>query len=133
MPQLQNLVLTDRTTPTAVNHTFSPRDIVGGVGQVVESTGVPIGDNRCTVDLKQKPSGVYVGRVRLTLPVVQTQVVNGVSSPVVVRTAYANTEFVFAPTSTEDERKNAVGMVASALDASKVLVNDTLVKLQGVY
>lgn len=133
MPQLANLVLTDRTAPTPVNHTFTPREIKDGVGTVVESTGVPVGDNRCAIQLRQTPQGSYKGTVRLTLPVVQTQVIAGITSPVVVRTAYANVEFTFAQTSTEEERKNAVGMLASALDASKAVVNDTLVKLQGVY
>lgn len=134
MPQLQNLVLTDRATP-AVNHTFTPRDAnASGSGTVVESTGVPIGDLRATVGLTQTNGvGNYKGTVRLTLPVVQTQTINGVSSPVVVRTAYASCEFTFSPSSTEQERKDAVGMLMSALDPSKALVNDTLVKLQAVY
>jgi hypothetical protein len=132
MPQLANLVLTDRTTPTPVNHTFTPREISDGTGYVVESTGVPIGDNRFAVSLKQTPNGSYKATARLTLPITQTQTINGVSSPVVVRTAYANVEFTFAASSTEDERKNAVGMLVSSLDAAK-WVNDLVVKLQGVY
>lgn len=133
MPQLQNLVLTDRTTPTAIDHTFTPREITGGVATIVESTGVPIGDNRCTVSLKRTATGRYKGEVRLTIPVVQNQTINGVTSPVVVRTAYANCEFTFDATSSEVERANAVGMLASALAPAKVLVNDCIVKLQGVY
>lgn len=133
MPQLQNLVLKDRKTPTAIDHTFTPSDITGGVGEVVESTGTPIGNNRCTVSLKQTATGRYKGEVRLTIPVVQTQTINGVSSPVVVRTAYANVEFTFDKTSSEAERADIVGMMADALAPTKVLVNDTIVKLQGVY
>lgn len=135
MPQLASIVLTDRAT-TPVNHTFQPRDIVAGVAEVVESTGVPIGDNSLTVSLK-KPgangSPRYKGVLKLVLPIVQTQTVNGVSTPVVVRTSYATVEFSFDKTSTEQERKDAVGMIQSALDPSKALVNDSLVKLQGVY
>lgn len=133
MPQLSNLILKDRATPTPVDHTFTPRDITEGVGMVVESTGTPIGDNRATISLKKTPSGRYKGNVRLVLPVVQTQTINGVSSPVVVRTAYANVEVDFDQTSSEAERANAVGMLADALAPAKTLVNDTIVKLQGVY
>lgn len=132
MPQLQNLVLTDRAA-TPVAHTFAPRDIQSGVGAVVESSGVPVGDSRYTISLRQTASKKYVGTVKLSVPVVQNQTVNGVTSPTVVRTAYAEATFTFDATSTEQERKDLVGMFASGFDASKVLVNDTLVKLQGVY
>lgn len=132
MPQLQNIVLTDRAA-TPVNHTFVPLDIQNSVGTVVESTGIPIGQNALSVSLRQTAGGRYKGVLKLVLPIVQTQTVNGVSSPVVVRTAYADLTFSFDASSTEQERKDMVGMLASSLDPAKVLVNDTIVKLQGVY
>ncbi len=132
MPQLQNLVLTDRAA-TPVNHTFTPRDIVQGVGTVVESTGVPIGDGRVSVSLRQTAEGRYKASLRGSFPIVQNQTVNGVVLPVVVRTGYADVTFTFDKSSTEQERKDVVGMLMSALDPAKVLVNDTVVKLQGVY
>lgn len=132
MPQLQNLVLTDRAG-TPVNHTFTPRDIVDGVGTVVESTGVPIGDNRFTVSLKETSQGRYKAVMKGTFPIVQNQTVNGITTPVVVRTAYGTLEFSFDRSSTEQERKDAIGMMQSCLDPSKTLVNDAAVKLQGIY
>lgn len=132
MPQLQTLVLTDRTPTTAVDHTFQPRDIKTGVGAVVESTGVPIGDKRFTISLRQVNTR-YRAQMQLAVPVVQTQTINGVSTPVVVRTAYADLTFTFDAASTEQERTDIVGMLSSALGTSKTLVNDTVVKLQGVY
>jgi hypothetical protein len=132
MPQLQNLVLTDRAA-TPVDHTFTPRDITDGVGAVVESSGVPIGDKRVTVSLNRTGTNRYKPQVRFTFPVVQTETINGVSRPTVVRTAYADLTFNFDQSSTEQERKDAVGMVQSALDASETLTNDLLVKLEGIY
>lgn len=132
MPQLQNLVLTDRAT-TPVNHTFTPRDIVDGVGTVVESSGVPVGDKRFTASLRQTSEGRYKAAFKGTFPIVQDQTINGVTAPVVVRTAYADITFSFDAKSTEQERKDVVGMVESALGSAKTLVNDTVVKLQGVY
>lgn len=132
MPQLQTLVLTDRTPTTAVDHTFQPRDIKSGVGSVVESSGVPIGDKRFTISLRQVNSR-YRAQMQLAVPVVQTQTINGVSTPVVVRTAYADVTFTFDNASTEQERTDLVGMLQSSLAESKTLVNDTVVKLQGVY
>lgn len=133
MPQLQNLVLTDRAG-TPVNHTFTPRDIVGGMAEVVESTGVPIGDNRFKIALKETgATGRYNIDLKLSLPIVQNQTINGITTPVVVRTSRVTVNFSFDKTSTEQERKDAVGMIQSSLDTGKVLVNDTVVKLQGVY
>lgn len=132
MPQLQTLVLTDRTPTTAVDHTFQPRDIKNGVGTVVESTGVPIGDKRFTISLRQV-NNRYRAQMQLAVPVVQTQTINGVSTPVIVRTAYADLTFTFDAASTEQERTDVVGMLMDALGTSQTLVNDTVVKLQGVY
>jgi len=132
MPQLQTLVLKDRTTPTAVDHTFTPRDIKSGVGAVVETTGVPVGDSRFTISLRQV-NNRYRAQIQLAVPVVQNEVINGITTPKAVRTAYADVTFTFDSTSTEAERNNLVGMLADALAANKVLVNDTVVKLQGVY
>jgi len=134
MPQLASTTLTDRTPTTPVVHTFTPRDIVSGVGTVIETSGVPIGNSRLSVSLSQTASsGRYKAIVKLARPVVATQVVNGVSTPVVVRTAFADLTFTFDSTSSEQERNDIVGMLADALGTSKTLINDVVVKLQGVY
>lgn len=133
MPQLQNLILTDRTPTTPANLTFVPRDIdAKGVGTVVNSAGTPIGEKRVTVSMKKR-NARYYGQVRISLPVVATETINGVSKPVVVRTAFINVDVSFDEKSTEQERTDAVGLMASALATGKVLVNDALVKLEGVY
>lgn len=132
MPQLQNLVLTDRAT-TPVNHTFTPVNIdANGVGVVAETGTVPIGEPKYTIQNK-RVNGRFKVTLKLSVPIVQTQTINGVSTPVVVRTSYVDCQFTFDPTSSEQERKDVVGMFYSSLDSSKTLVNDTLVKLQGIY
>lgn len=132
MPQLQALVLKDRQA-TPVSHTFTPRNIVGGVGEVVESSGVPVGENRVTISLRKTQGGRYKGTLKMTFPIVQNQVVNGITTPVVVRSGYISVETDFDSTSSEAERNNAIGQLTDALGVDKVLINDTLVKLQGVY
>lgn len=131
MPQLQNLVLTDRAG-TPVNHTFVPRDIVNGVATVVESTGVAIGEKRVSISLRRTATKVR-GRLVLTLPVTMTETVNGIDRPTVVRTAIADVQLTFDQTSTEQERKDLIGQLASALEPGKVLVNDTFVLMQNPY
>lgn len=130
MPQLQNLILKDGAA-TPVNHTFVPKDIQGGVGMVKESTGVPVGDARFSISCKQIGNGDYKGQFSLTRPVVITDPGSGISS--VVRQCSFNGTFTFAQSSTEQERKDIVAMIADALAPAKVLVNDAFVKLEGVY
>lgn len=132
MPQLQNLVLTDRAA-TPVAHTFAPRSKDGGVAVVAESTGVPIGDPKFTLSTTKTAGGRFKTVMKLSIPVVQTQTVNGVSTPVVVRTAYVDATFSFGNNSSLQERKDAVGLFSSALAPGAVLVNDVLTKCEGVW
>jgi hypothetical protein len=64
---------------------------------------------------------------------VQTQTINGVSSPVVVRTAFAEVNFTFDALSSDQERKDCVGLIANALAASQTQINDLLVNLSDIY
>lgn len=133
MPTFQNLVLTDRQA-TPVAHTFVPRSIASdGSATVVESTGTPIGDNKVVITPSRTSTGRYKVAMDFLFPIVQTQTINGISTPVVVRQTNARLVFYFDQASTEAERNNAVGQIADSLGVSKTLVNDTLVKLQGIW
>jgi len=133
MPNLQNLVLKDRAA-TPVNHTFTPRGISSdGVASVAESSGVPIGNNTYSISLRTTPDGRYKGTAKLAVPIVQTQTINGISTPVVVRVARATLTLDYDKASTTQERKDIVGMLADSLDPAKTLVNSVLVDLEGVY
>lgn len=132
MPQLTNLVLKDRKA-TPVDHTFTPRDIVANVATVAETSGVPIGDNRVSVSIRKTPSNRYKAVVNFTFPVVANATINGIVTPTVVRTSYASLSFDFNQESSEAERNDIVGMVMDSLAPSKTLINDVVVKLQGIY
>jgi hypothetical protein len=132
MPTLTTTVLTDREA-TPVDHSFVPRDIVNGQGTLVETTGVPVGESKLQVALNRNTAGKFKPNLKLVVPVVQTQVISGISTPVVVRTSYVDLTVTFDPTSTEQERKNVMGMLYDAVGAGTAFVNDTFVKLEGVY
>lgn len=131
MPVLQTTTLTDRES-TPVTHTFVPRDLKDGKGVVVNSTGVPLGEERLSVSMKEATTR-YQGEVKLVLPVVQTETINGIDRPTVVRTNYVTLTVSWDKSSTQQERNNAIGMMAAALGTGKVLTNDALVKLESVY
>lgn len=100
---------------------------------MVESSGVPVGNNRFSISLRKTSTGKYKVQMNLTLPIVQNETINGVTTPKVVRTGYAECTFTMDSTSTLQERKDLVGLLYSALDPAKVLVNDTVTNLQGIY
>lgn len=127
-----NLVITDRAA-TPVAHTYSPDgDDNNGVHLFSEKTGVPAGNPRFSARLTSS-NGKYRPSLRLQVPVVQTQTINGVSNPVVVRTAYAEVNFTFDALSSDQERKDCVGLVASALASSQTMINDLVVNLSDIY
>lgn len=134
MPSLQNLILTDRTPTTPVAHTFVPRGHEGSDGgRVVEPGVTAVADRLFTIEPRRTPGGRVKVALRLVIPIVQNKIESGVSSYVVTRASRVMVEFDLAQDSTEQERKDLVGMIYSALDPSKVLVNDVVTKMESVW
>jgi hypothetical protein len=127
-----NLVINDRAA-TPVAHTYSPDgDDNNGVHLWSEKTTVPAGNPRLTARLASS-NGKYKPSLRLQIPVVQTSTINGVSSPVVVRTAYVDVNFTFDALSSTQERADCVGLMVNALAATQTQINDLVVNLSDVY
>lgn len=127
-----NLVINDRAA-TPVAHTYTPDgDDANGVHLYSEKTTVPAGNPRFSIRLK-RGTGKYTATAKLAIPVTQTQTINGVSAPVVVRTAYADVTFTFADMSSEQERADCVGLLVNSLAASQTQVNDLIVKLSDIW
>lgn len=132
MPQFNSVTVQDRET-TPVSHVFTPRDISNGVATLVETTGVPIGENRVGISLTKTQQGRYKPVLKFQFPIVATQTVNGVSTPTVVRSTYATVEFSFHETSSLQERKNAVEMVRQFLSNGVTVPDGVLTKLEMIY
>lgn len=133
MPSFQSIVLTDRTTPTAVNKTFTPYTKDNGVATVIHApAGIMTGAQKLSISTR-RVNGKLKTRVLFACPVVQTETINGIARPVVVRDAYVDATFTFDASSTEVERNDVVGMFGSALTPAKALVHDTIVKGENVY
>lgn len=135
MPALQPLVVTDRAG-TPVNYTLIPDGEGAGSGvytvSAADSTGVSISKRKLSL-ARRKSNGRIRTTVKFFVPTMATEVINGVSSPAVVREAFIDCTFNFDSRHTEQERNDVVGMFASALGVSKVLIHDTIVKDQDVY
>lgn len=132
MAARSTITINDRAT-TPVAHNFTPDgDDANGVHVFTEKTGVPAADRRCTVGYRYS-NGKYRPSLKFQLPVVQTQTVNGIASPVTVRTAIAELQFTFDATSTDQERKDTVAFVQNSLAASQTMLNDLFVNLSDIY
>lgn len=133
MPQVQSLVLTDRQS-TPVNYTLLPVGEKDGFATVAvaDASGAMITERRFSIGLRRTTDRIR-STVKFKVPVVATEVINGVSSPKVIREAFVDATFTFASTSTEAERNDVVGMFASALATTKPLVHETLVKGSAIF
>jgi hypothetical protein len=133
MPSIQSLVLTDRQG-TPVNFTLLPIGEKDGVATVAvaDATGATITEKRFSISSKRVGDRIR-STIKFKVPTVVTEVINGVSDPVVAREAFVDATFTFSSKSTEAERNDVVGMFASALAVTKPLVHDTLVKGQAVW
>jgi hypothetical protein len=132
MPQFAPTVLKDRASPRA-DHTFKPRDVTNGIATFVESTGVPIGERRLTYSRNRTAQGREKVSIKLAMPVVQNAVVGGVSKPTVVRTAYAELNFSFDGSSTQEERDEVVSFIHDLTDWDHVVTQGVAVLLEGIY
>lgn len=134
MPALQSIQLTDRAS-TPVTKTLiptgGPKGSVGRVA-VADATGNLLSETALTVSGRRTPQRLR-SSIKLTVPVIANEVINGVNVPKVARGSFITAEFSFALDSTEQERNDAVGMFASSLLPTKTLVHDTVVKGQTVW
>lgn len=127
-----NLVITDRAL-TPVNHTYSPAgQDANGVHVFTEKTATPVGNPSFTARLVRSKDR-YKATLRLAVPVVATQTINGVSAPVVVRINYIEVSTSIDGMATDQERKDLIGLMASALAPTQTMINDMLVNVTDIY
>lgn len=127
MPTMSTVVLADRET-TPVNHNFVANNVVNGVAYLRNraASGVPIEDKVLSISSRQAGKRDK-DKLVLTVPIVQTQTVNGISTPVVVRNGGFEINFFFDVTATDQERKNIMGMAYSLLGTLQSQIVDVVV------
>jgi len=131
MPAASSITVNDRET-TPVAHVFAPRQVVPGAATFVESASVPLGEKSLIIRTQKRGSRYHV-RITLASPVLVNETINGVSVPKVPRTAFASLELRFDDTSSLQERKNHVGMLANALASSQTVIDGCVTGLEGIW
>lgn len=133
MPAMQSFSVNDRET-TPVSHTFTPTDggVSTGVAVLEEAAAVPKGNRQVSLS-RRKSTTASKARMLFKNPVLVTETINGVNRYVVDRSSYVDVTFTFPADSTQQERANTIGMFANMLAPGVTLVNDFLVKGEGVW
>lgn len=132
MPTFSTITLTDRL---AANHTFLPRmEEDNGVYRFTKAgaNGVVIGSSHLRVSIREASQNVRV-RLKIDIPSVQTETVNGVDSPKVVHTNMVDVVFTFAKTSTTAERELIIGLMADALASDQPVLDAVLKDLESIF
>lgn len=111
MAQLTPIVLNDGTADV----TFLPHEITSqNVARLRTNAETVIGAEELSVQARDAVNNRRV-TVKVTLPVVQNEVINGITTPKVVRQQIATVELSLPKTSIKGDRKRARSLIASAL------------------
>ena len=111
MAQLTPIVLNDGTADV----TFLPHEITSqNVARLRTNAETVIGTEELSVQARDAVSNRRV-TVKVTLPVVQNEVINGITTPKVVRQQIATVELSLPKTSIKSDRKRARNLIANAL------------------
>lgn len=111
MAQLTSIVLNDGTADV----TFLPHEITSqNVARLRTNAETVIGAEELSVQARDAVNNRRV-TVKVTLPVVQNEVINGITTPKVVRQQIATVELSLPKTSIKGDRTRARNLIASAL------------------
>lgn len=120
MPAFANIVTSDwgALGATPVTHTLVPNRIdAQGVAHYVEAGATSLGDLKATVSLRRTAdNGKIKFNLRIAQPVVANETINGVVSPKLLRTAYADLTFTADSSSSAQERGDILRLLGNAID-----------------
>lgn len=131
MPQSQTITLDDRES-TPVTHSFEPNGRENGVAIFATREGTLDGANRLTMAARSTAARARCD-LRLSMPVVVTETVNGVADNKIARTNRATVQFDFARNSTLQERKNLIGLIEKALSVSETDIDTFLTQAENFH
>lgn len=134
MPAVSPVIVTDRaSTPVATTLYPAGQPKNNGIWEFVSNNSIPVGRIRLTYNLWRTASGKYKAEMRFEAPVVVDQTVNGIVTPVVVRRSFHTGTLEFDERSTDVERDNVLGQVASVYSTAANIVNQSIKDLEALY
>jgi hypothetical protein len=133
MTESTSFAVADRED-TPVTHTFTPNgfDKNNPIAFFRNSGSTHIEDENLSISWRETATNRKV-RLKLTLPTVVSETINGVTRSSLERVAIADVQFTFSSTSVEQERDNFVGLLVNALSASNTVLHNTVVKNEAIW
>lgn len=125
MPELNTITINDGTA----DYVYTPRGIdpKTGVASLVNSTGVPMGARRLTFLRSTTQARREKVSIKMTIPVVATETVNGVARPTVLRSSFLEVTVSFDEASSQAERASVRNSLIDLLgDPATAAVIDDL-------
>lgn len=120
MPQLVNVTLNNGTEDIV----YTPQQIVGNVASLIDPEHTIMGTGQLSNSVRRSATRRKT-TVKLQVPVLGNETVNGMTREVVLHKSYATVEFDFAIESTTADRTSFRNMLISALkDTSFVATID---------
>lgn len=134
MPAIQNVVLTDRSSPTPITHTFKPSGSKDGVVTLKTSStdGVLLDQKKLTTSVRFV-NGRLKSKQVIAVPIVVIETVNGVQKPRLVDTSYVTLTWDISESTTEQHRNDLQGFVQSANATTVAMIHGAVVKGEGYY
>lgn len=120
MPAIAAITINDGAA-TPASHVFAPIDVKSGVGELAERrpSGSLVGENKLGLSTRRvSASRRDKSEIRLAIPKVVTETVNGVSVDKVVGTSYIRILADWDSNHTLDERTALKGLVRNAMAAT---------------
>lgn len=120
MPSIAAITINDGAT-TPVSHIFAPIDVRDGVGELAErrASGSLIGENKLGLSTRRvSASKRDKSEVRIAVPKVVTETINGVAVDKVVGTSYIRIHADWDQHHTPEERTALKGLVRNAMAAT---------------
>lgn len=122
MSLISSLTVSNGLTPPT-NFVFTPKSFDKGVVTLRNLGTTLLEERKITYSARETPQA-YIGDVRIALPIVVTDVINGVSVPRVDRVEGGSVNLRFTRKSTVDDRKAVRKMLIAAIDSAIGLMFD---------
>lgn len=129
MPAVTSLTLNDRES-TPVGHIFAPRLVNPTSTRFAKAGTTPLSDIILGLNWSETDK-FFNRRLMLYWPIVTNETVNGVVRPIKLRDSLIEVRAKFSRDSTLQERRNAIGVVGSAL--AHTFIDDVLTGLNPAY
>lgn len=115
--------------------TYSPRQLLNGVGLLATAgpNGSLLGQNTLTMSNRMTPSKRQKSRVKVAVPHVVMDVVNGANIPRVVGNSYINVEIDMDPACTSTLAENLFETLGDLADPTQTALKAVLIGRQNVF